>query len=69
MHVSQQTAGGFNHIASFSIDENNIETISFNTSYGNTNSLLNFIRQASYIRISALGNGADMIVTINEEII
>lgn len=48
--------------------ENGVTTIAFNQEYGNTNSMLNHIREAKYIRICAEGEGADMIVTINEEI-
>ena len=56
------------HIRTVTRDSNGIETITFNTSYGTTNSLLQWIRSASFIRITAYGKGADMIVTIDEEI-
>jgi hypothetical protein len=43
--------------------------MSFNQEYGTTNVLLQHIRnKAKYIRITAHGKGAEMIVTINEEI-
>lgn len=48
--------------------ENGVTTIAFNQDYGNTNAMLNHIREAKYIRITAEGKGAGMVVTINEEI-
>ena len=56
------------HIATAVRDANGVETVTFNTEYGDTNTMLNAIRKASFIRITAYGKGADMIVTINEEI-
>ena len=56
------------HILTITRDENGVETFVFNKDYGTTNSLLQWVRSASYIRITARGKGADMIVTINEEI-
>lgn len=57
------------HIATITRDANGVETIAFNQQYGDTNMLLNGVRnQAKYFRITAYGKGADMIVTINEEI-
>ncbi len=61
-------AGSYAHIITVTRDTNGIETISFNTEYGTSNVKLQYIRQASFIRITAYGKGADMIVTINEEI-
>jgi hypothetical protein len=49
-------------------DANGVETFVFNKDYGTSNTLLQWIRDASYIRITAYGKGADFIVTINEEI-
>ena len=48
--------------------ENGVTTIDFNETYGTSNSTLQFFRQSKYIRINAEGRGADMILTINEEI-
>ena len=57
------------HIFTPTRDANGVETITFNTAYGTTNSLLQYIRNnAKYIRITAHGKGADFIVTVNEEI-
>lgn len=56
------------HIITMTRDANGIETMSFNKDYGTTNVLLQHIRKASFIRITARGKGADFIVTINEEI-
>lgn len=57
-----------NHILTITRDANGVETFVFNKDYGTSNALLNWVRSASYIRITAYGKGADMIVTINEEI-
>ena len=67
-YISSQAIEDLSHIITGVRDENGIETFDFNESYGTTNSTLQLIRQASYIRITAYGKGADMIVTINEEI-
>lgn len=64
----QIAEGALSHILTATRDENGVETISFNREYGTSNSLLQWIRSASYVRITAKGKGADMIVTINEEI-
>ena len=57
------------HIVTITRDTNGVETFVFNQEYGNTNSLLNNIRTVvKYFRITARGKGADMIVTVNEEI-
>jgi hypothetical protein len=60
--------GNFNHIVTVSRDANGIETIKFSETYGTTNAKLQHFRNASYIRITAVGKGANMIVTLNEEI-
>lgn len=65
------SSGGTNdmsHILTVTRDANGVETFVFNKDYGTENSLLQWVRSASYIRITAYGKGADMIVTINEEI-
>lgn len=60
---------GFSHVMNATRDANGIETITFNQTYGTTNSWLQAVRtQARYIRITAYGKGADFIVTIDEEI-
>ena len=56
------------HIVTITRDANGVETFDFNESYGTGNTLLQNIRKSSYIRITARGKGADLIVTINEEI-
>lgn len=59
----------YSHVITVTRDANGIETVTFNQEYGSTNLLLNDIREkAKFIRITAYGKGADMIVTINEEI-
>lgn len=58
----------YSHVVSVTRDGNGIETVKFDEDYGTTNSLLNGFRNAKFIRITAYGKGADMIVTINEEI-
>lgn len=65
----ESPADGITHIVTVTRDENGVETFVFNQSYGTSNTLLQSIRnKAKYIRITARGKGADMIVTINEEI-
>lgn len=69
MYLSSASLADVSHIATITRDANGVETIAFNQQYGNTNSFLNGVRnQAKYIRLTAYGKGADMIVTINEEI-
>lgn len=54
------------HICTVSV-ANGVTTFKFSETYtGNTK--LDLFRQAKYIRITAKGKGADMIVTLNEEI-
>lgn len=67
--AGQQSNGDYNHILTATRDANGVETFVFNKDYGTTNSLLQWVRSASYIRITAYGKGANMIVTINEEIV
>lgn len=57
------------HIVTITRDANGVETFVWNKDYGTSNLLLQAIRnKAKYIRINAYGKGANMIVTINEEI-
>lgn len=57
------------HIVTVTRDANGVETVVWNQTYGDTNGFLNNVRTtAKFIRITAYGKGADMIVTINEEI-
>ena len=56
------------HVCTATRDSNGIETITFNKDYGTSNAILQWVRSASYVRITAYGKGADFIVTINEEI-
>lgn len=59
----------YTHVVTITRDANGVETVLWSETYGDTNSLLNNVRnKAKYIRINAYGKGADMIVTINEEI-
>ena len=68
-HYFSSPADEITHIVTITRDENGVETFVFNQNYGTSNSLLQNIRKkAKYIRITARGKGADMIVTINEEI-
>lgn len=65
----ESPATGQSHILTITRDTNGVETFDFNESYGTTNSLFQLIRnKAKFIRITVYGKGADMIVTINEEI-
>lgn len=69
-YVSAQAyVGNYDHVIFITRDENGVETIITNAEYGSSNSFLNLVRQSSYIRITARGKGADMIVTVNEEIV
>ena len=63
------TQDNFSHILTATRDANGVETLVFNKDYGTSNDLLQWVRSAKFIRITAYGKGADMIVTINEEII
>ena len=67
-YFSSLEQANFSHIHTATRDENGVETFIWNTAYGTTNSLLQAVRTASFIRITARGKGANMIVTINEEI-
>lgn len=56
------------HVCPITRDENGVETFITNKEYGTSNEILNRVRESSYIRITAYGKGADLIVTVNEEI-
>ena len=60
--------GGYSHVVTINRDANGVETVTWNKDYGTSNVMLQYVRQASFVRITAKGKGADMIVTINEEI-
>ena len=66
--ADNEASGNYDHIVTVTRDTNGVITIKFNESYGTSNSTLQYFRQAKFIRITAKGKGADMIVTINEEI-
>lgn len=69
-YLNSQEAPDAAHIVTITRDESGVETFVWNTEYGTTNAYLQAVRNdAKYIRINARGKGADMIVTINEEII
>lgn len=68
-YFTSASGSSFAHVVTVTRDANGIETVVFNEDYGTTNSWLQAVRnQAKYVRITAYGKGADMIVTINEEI-
>lgn len=68
-YLSSAEAPRYGHVITITRDANGVETFVWNQSYGTTNTLLQYVRNdAKYIRITAYGKGADMIVTINEEI-
>ena len=68
-YLSAQTHESYSNVVTVTRDANGVETVLWNQSYGTSNSLLQHIRNnAKYIRITAQGKGADMIVTVNEEI-
>lgn len=57
------------HIVTVTRESNEVETIVWNQSYGDSNAILSDIRnKAKFVRITANGKGVDFIVTINEEI-
>ena len=58
----------YTHIVTVTRDANGIETVVWDKDYGDTNAILQAVRSAKYVRLNAYGKGADMIVTINEEI-
>ena len=64
----EYSGGGQNHVVTVTRDNNGIETIKWSETYGTTNTMLQSVRKAKFIRITAKGKGANMIVTINEEI-
>lgn len=68
-YLSSTEQPNYTHIHTATRNADGVETFSFNQAYGDTNALLNNIRNnAKFIRINAYGKGADFIVTINEEI-
>ena len=70
-YLSSQEYGdgsSMDHILILTRNANGVETFDWNESYGTSNTLLQAVRQAKFIRITAYGKGANMIVTINEEI-
>jgi hypothetical protein len=68
-YLSAESYPSHTHIVTVTRDENGVETVVWNKNYGTSNALLNYVRQnAAFVRINARGKGADMIVTINEEI-
>jgi hypothetical protein len=68
MYLYSGDTDKMSHVVTITRDSEGVETFVFNQEYGDTNSFLNAVRQASYIRITARGKGADFIVTLNEEI-
>lgn len=69
-YLSVGEAPNYTHVVTVTRDTNGVESIKWSETYGTSNSLLQYVRnQAAYIRITAYGKGANMIVTINEEIV
>lgn len=58
----------YTHVIVITRDDNGVTTFDFQESYGTSNSFLQGVREASYFRLNAYGKGADLIVTVNEEI-
>lgn len=68
-YISASEQPSYTHVFTATRDANGVETFAWNQNYGTTNSLLQLIRSnPAYIRVNAYGKGANMIVTINEEI-
>lgn len=67
-YIASYNVADRGHIITVTRDVNGVETTVFNQSYGTSNTLLQNIRKAKFVRITAKGKGADFIVTINEEI-
>lgn len=67
-YLATAELGNYAHIVTVTRDSNGIETIKFSETYGTANTKLQCFRKAAFIRITARGKGADMILTINEEI-
>ena len=68
LSAGEYRGGNQNHVVSVTRDANGVETVKFSETYGTSNTMLQKFREASFIRITAYGKGANMIVTINEEI-
>ena len=68
IYIASGNTSSASHILTVTRDDNGVETFKFSETYGTSNAFLQWVRSASYIRITAYGKGADMIVTINEEI-
>lgn len=66
--LNYRVAGNYKTVLTITVDANGIETLVYNYDYEGSNTLLNSVRSSSYVRIMAKGVGADMIVTVNEEI-
>lgn len=67
-YLSSQEHGGLTHVVTVTRDSNGVETVKWSETYGTTNTTLQAVRnQAKFIRITAHGKGANMDVTINEE--
>lgn len=68
-YLSAQEHEYYTHVVTVTKDANGVETVEWSQTYGDTNTMLDNVRnKAKYIRITAKGKGADMIVTVNEEI-
>lgn len=66
--ASAYANSSWTHVIVITQDDNGVTTFDFNENYGDTNAFLNDVREASYFRLNAYGKGADLIVTVNEEI-
>ena len=67
-YLSSQEHGDLTHVVTVTRDSNGVETVKWSETYGTTNTTLQSVRSAKFIRITAYGKGANMVVTINEEI-
>ena len=68
-YLSSYDYDRLDHVVTITRDGKGIETVSFNKDYGTANYWLQAIRNnAKYVRITAYGKGANLIVTVNEEI-
>lgn len=66
-YLSSQEHGSYTHVVTVTRDSNGVETVKWSETYGTANTMLQNVRKAKFIRITAHGKGANMDVTINEE--
>lgn len=66
--ASSYATQSLTHVIVITRDDNGVTTFDFQESYSTSNAFLQGVRNASYFRLNAYGKGADLIVTVNEEI-